>query len=102
MYGGGKWGSNTSGDHGIQGSPACTGDEPEGRDRAANLHAVTYGRTIITSVDLMRAAATWPCFSRNSRTASAVMMEVMRCSPMDSVTCAIRPLVLISTTLPIS
>ena len=31
----------------------------------------------MTSVDLMSAAAIWPFFSRNSRTASAVMMEVM-------------------------
>lgn len=36
-----------------------------------------YGLTIITSVDLIRAAAVSPFFNRISRTASAVMMEVM-------------------------
>ena len=35
-------------------------------------------RVIMTSVDFMRAAAVWPLRSCISRTASAVMMEVMR------------------------
>ena len=42
----------------------------------------------MTSVDLIRAAAIWRFLSRNSRTASAVMMEVMCCPPTESVTCA--------------
>lgn len=46
----------------------------------------TYGSTIITSVDLMRAAAICPFFNRISRTASAVTMDVMCCPPTDSVT----------------
>jgi len=57
---------------------------------------------IITSVDLMRAAAIWPFFRRNSRTASAVMMEVMYCSPMDRVTWARRPLIFMSVIRPMS
>jgi hypothetical protein len=36
-----------------------------------------YTRTIITSIELMRAAAVWPLDSSISRAASAVMMEVI-------------------------
>ena len=40
----------------------------------------------MTSVDLIRAAAIWPFLSRNSRTASTVMMEVMCYPPIGRVT----------------
>ena len=45
-----------------------------------------YTRTIITSVDLMSAAALSPRWSRISRAASAVIMEVMCWPPMESFT----------------
>ena len=45
----------------------------------------------MTSVDLIRAATVWPFWRRISRTASAVIIEVMRWPPMESVTCAIKP-----------
>ena len=51
----------------------------------ANSHGPPYTRRIMTSVDLMRAAARSPTFRRISLAASAVMMEVMCCSPMDRV-----------------
>src|SRR5712692_6528462 len=57
---------------------------------------------IITSVDLISAAARSPGFNRNSFAASAVMIEVICCSPIASVTCASSPLNLIATTRPIS
>jgi len=57
---------------------------------------------IMTSVDLMSAATVCPFCKRISRTASAVMMEVIRCPPIESVTWAINPLVLISVTRPIN
>ena len=37
----------------------------------------------MTSVDLISAAAIWPFLSRSSRTASAVMIEVMSCLPIE-------------------
>ena len=60
-----------------------------------SCHVPTDGiqtRTIMTSVDLMRAAAVWPFSRRISRAASAVMMDEMRCPPMDSLTWASKPL----------
>src|SRR5712692_783918 len=57
---------------------------------------------IITSVDLISAAARSPGFNRSSFAASAVMIEVMCCSPIASVTCASSLLHLIATTRPIS
>jgi len=56
----------------------------------------------MTSVDLTSAAAVWPLRSCISRTASAVMMDVMRCSPMARTTLASRPSILISTIFPTS
>ena len=61
-----------------------------------------FGMMIMTSVDLIRAAAICPFFRRISRTASAVMIEVMCCSPSVRVTCASRPLILMSVTYPMS
>ena len=49
-------------------------------------------RKIITSVDLIRAAATWPISRRISRTASEVMTDVIFWPPI------VRPLALISST----
>src|SRR6266478_7849604 len=62
----------------------------------------SYTRRIITSVDLISAAARSPGFSRISFAASAVMMDVMCCSPIASVTCARIPLYLMATTRPIN
>ena len=59
-------------------------------------------RSIITSVDLISAATVCPFCSRISRTASAVIIEVMCWPPIDSVICAIKPMVLISVTRPMS
>jgi hypothetical protein len=60
----------------------------------------------MTSVDFIRAAASWPLRSCISLTASAVMMEVMRWarggSPISRTTLASRPLILTSTMVPIS
>ena len=67
-----------------------------------DCQTVQSGRMIITSVDLISAAAIWPFFSRSSRTASAVMMEVMCCPPTERVTCASNPLVLMSVMRPTS
>jgi hypothetical protein len=39
---------------------------------------------IVTSVDLMRAIAVWPFFSRSFRTSSVKMMDVMCWSQADS------------------
>ena len=61
-----------------------------------------YIRMIITSVDLISAATVSPSFKRISRTASAVMIDVIRWSPIDRVTWAIRPLTLMSVTRPTS
>ena len=47
---------------------------------------VLYGRTIMTSVDLTSAAAVSPTFKRISRTASAVMIDVMCCPPNERLT----------------
>lgn len=60
-------------------------------------------RVIMTSVDFMRAAAVWPLRSCISRTASAVMMEVMRCGGREAIsrtTLARRPASLTSTMVP--
>jgi len=57
----------------------------------------------MTSVDFMRAAAVWPLRSCISRTASAVMMEVMRCGGREAIsrtTLARRPASLTSTMVP--
>jgi len=47
-----------------------------------------YRRVIITDVAFISAAAVCPLRSCISLAASAVMIEVMRCSPMASTTCA--------------
>src|SRR4029077_14678342 len=57
---------------------------------------------IITSVDLIRAAARSPGFSRISLAASAVMIAVMCCSPIAIVTCASNPLYFSEITRPIN
>ena len=49
-------------------------------------------RTIMTSVDLMRAAAGWPFSRRISRAASAVIIDEMRCPLIQSFTWASNPL----------
>ena len=59
-----------------------------------------YTRTIITSVDLIKAAALSPTFRRISRTASAVIIDVIFWPPMESVTWAINPSILISVMRP--
>ena len=61
-----------------------------------------YVRTIITSVDLINAAALSPTFSRISLTASAVIIEVILWPPIERPTCAISPSILISVTRPAS
>ena len=57
---------------------------------------------IITSVALISAAARSPGFNRSSFAASAVMIDVICCSPIARVTCASNPLNLIATTRPIN
>ena len=63
---------------------------------------IVYTRRIITSVDLMRAAAGWPFSRRISRTASDVIIEVICCPAIDKVTCAMIPSTLMSTIRPMS
>ena len=59
---------------------AFTGDSEEQLVERGSFgrRAPSHTRSIMTSVDLMRAAAVWPLRSCISRAASAVMMEVMR------------------------
>src|SRR5258708_5207909 len=57
-------------------------------------------RRIMTSVDLTRAATRSPGLRRISLAASAVIMEVMCCSPMAKVICASRPLYLMAVNRP--
>ena len=79
-----------------------------GRRAQDNFHGSHRGirgsqtRRIITSVDLINAATMSPAFKRISCTASAVMIDVMCCSPIDNVTWAISPLILMPTTRPTS
>ncbi len=72
------------------------------KDRRVCLRNSYQTRKIITSVDLISAAARSPTFKRNSFAASAVMIEVMCCSPIASVTCASKPSNLISRIRPIN
>src|SRR6202035_326289 len=68
------------------------------------IHLAHRGQTrrIMTSVDLTSAATRSPGLRRISLAASAVMMEVMCCSPMARVICARRPLYLMAVTRPMS
>src|SRR5579883_2592442 len=59
-------------------------------------------RRIMTSVDLTRAAARSPGLRRISFAASAVMMEVMCCSPIARVIWASKPLYFTAMTRPMS
>jgi hypothetical protein len=68
----------------------------------SSLAFASHILSIITSVDLISAATVCPFCSRISRTASAVIIEVMCWPPMESVICAIKPMVLISVTRPMS
>src|SRR5690348_2107502 len=65
----------------------------------AEIH---YGRRIITSVDLINAAAVSPFLRRISRTASAVTIDVIFWPPMERVIWAINPSILMSVTRPIN
>jgi hypothetical protein len=59
-----------------------------------------HTRRIITSVDLIRAAADWPFFNPISRADLEVMIDVMYWPPIDSVTSAISPLIRTSSIRP--
>jgi hypothetical protein len=59
-------------------------------------------RRIITSVDLISAAAFSPAFKRSSRAASAVMIDVICWPPIESVTWAISPSIFTLITRPTS
>jgi hypothetical protein len=61
---------------------------------------VRYTLIIMTSVDFTSAAALSPRLRRISRAASAVMMEVMCCPPIESFTCASSPSMRTSTMRP--
>lgn len=73
-----------------------------GRCQAGRSYAGSSSRSIITSVDLMRAAAASPFFNWSSRTAFAVMMAVTCVSAVESTTSASRPSIRMLTILPAS
>jgi hypothetical protein len=89
-------------------SPPCaqangkTGPSQTLRTRERQEEERHYALLIITSVALMSAATVSPTFRCISRTASAVITDVMCCPPIEILTCAIKPLVLISTIRPTS
>ena len=56
------------------------------RNKRGGSERLRYSRTIMTSVDFTAAATVWPFFKRISPTASAVMMDVIRCPPRETVT----------------
>ena len=60
------------GGSGGEASGSVSGASAESRE------GLRYSLTIMTSVDFTRAATVWPFFKRISRTASAVMMDVIR------------------------
>lgn len=85
----------------------CGGRGVEHNGRASGASAessegLRYGRTIMTSVDFTMVVTVWPCFRCISRTASAVMIDVIRWPPTETLTWAIRPLTLMSVTRPTS
>jgi hypothetical protein len=73
-------------------SRACYVDEHRLPINEGSLVARSQTRRIITSVDLIRAAAVCPAFRFISRADRAVMIEVICCSPIEITTSAMSPL----------